>query len=871
MGNKNRILVTGDVTRDHYFRLGQRFYSDSSASISGTSYSWINGGAGLVHQFLTAFHPKENADFGLDLKIFDHLPTQNNSYATVSEFIEGKEIKEKRWRISGQFGFGKMEGTIDYNTFHPLSTIEGYDMVILDDAGMSFGSQINEKKTWSFLSELKKEDGVNVPRVIICKKSGDLQKGDLWKELLELSNQDKIKLITVVSVNDIRKLEARVSRGISWEQSALDLIHELHTKIALSGLLKSRILVVTFGSSGAILVCRKSNNQEVSRIFFEPDSLEGETEARYPGTMIGCMSCFTAAFAASLDLSNPNKDYFADEAAIKGLASVRGFYETGYKPIDDTIHLPLDQIVNATDKNILNYTSAFIPPFIEPSRYLQTPWTIMMGNHIDPSFSSSKFPGPMFELARMVVTQGRWVLNNVPSVSMGNLFTVDRNEIEEFRNIKLLIEQYREKRDVKVPLSIAVFGMPGSGKSFSVKQIGKGVLGKDVPILEFNLSQFDGAADLIGAFHQVRDEVLKGSTPLVFWDEFDSKKYFWLQYLLAPMQDGTFQEGQVTHTIGKCIMVFAGGTSYKMEFFGEFDGDRIKEDDFKLMKGPDFKSRINGYINIIGPNPGLYYNKATKAWEVDPGDRCFPVRRALFIRSILGLKDNEALSIDWGLLNALIKVDKFKHGSRSLENILKYLKYSANGKPILRSGLPSNSIISLMVENKERFLGLLNENLIDEEHAFAIAEAIHCAYLDHAKTMNPDYAKEFNMLPVFIKASNVAAALRIPKVLAKARLRMAEKGHSDSLSKLDYETVVNKDSRKILEKMSAEEHQLWMEFYDQNDWKYSENRIDYLKLHNCLVPYNDPRLNESEKDKDRSQVLKYWGILDKAGFCIVPE
>ena len=30
---------------------------------------------------------------------------------------------------------------------------------------------------------------------------------------------------------------------------------------------------------------------------------------------------------------------------------------------------------------------------------------------------------------------------------------------------------------------------------------------------------------------------------------------------LAPMQDGRFQHGQLNHSIGKCVFVFAGGTS----------------------------------------------------------------------------------------------------------------------------------------------------------------------------------------------------------------------------------------------------------------------------------------------------------------------
>ena len=79
---------------------------------------------------------------------------------------------------------------------------------------------------------------------------------------------------------------------------------------------------------------------------------------------------------------------------------------------------------------------------------------------------------------------------------------------------------------------------------------------------EFNLSQFQDAPDLNGAFHQVRDLALAGLTPVVLWDEFDSRDLHWLQYLLAPMQDGRFQDGQLNHAIGKSVFIFAGGTSW---------------------------------------------------------------------------------------------------------------------------------------------------------------------------------------------------------------------------------------------------------------------------------------------------------------------
>ena len=235
---------------------------------------------------------------------------------------------------------------------------------------------------------------------------------------------------------------------------------------------------------------------------------------------------------------------------------------------------------------------------------------------------------PLTGLAHLAARYGRQALSHVPALRRGSLFTVDRSEIESFRALDTLIWKYEHGGVQKKPLSIGVFGPPGAGKSFGVEALAKSVLGEKVPFLEFNLSQFNEPHELIGAFHRVRDAVLKGVTPVAFWDEFDSRQYRWLQYLLAPMQDGAFQEQGVILPIGKCIFVFAGGTSPTLEAFGvaepiEPTVDELKKLEaaprknrhdqyreqvdrfqaFRLLKGPDFISRLHGYLNVLGPNP----------------------------------------------------------------------------------------------------------------------------------------------------------------------------------------------------------------------------------------------------------------------------
>lgn len=133
---------------------------------------------------------------------------------------------------------------------------------------------------------------------------------------------------------------------------------------------------------------------------------------------------------------------------------------------------------------------------------------------------------------------------------------------------------------------------------------------------------------MIAAFHKVRDLSLEEKIPLVFFDEFDSAfegKLGWLKYFLSPMQDGKFREGDAIHPIGKAIFVFAGGMS---STFNKFCGKDIENEnekkqftrEFEGSKGPDFISRLRGYVNILGPN------QTDKEW-----DQLFIIRRAMML------------------------------------------------------------------------------------------------------------------------------------------------------------------------------------------------------------------------------------------------
>ena len=279
------------------------------------------------------------------------------------------------------------------------------------------------------------------------------------------------------------------------------------------------------------------------------------------------------------------------------------------------------------------------------------------------------------------------------------------------------MEEYIATLNTVRPLSIAIFGTPGSGKSFGVSEVASSIAPNLIEKINFNLSQFQNISELVRAFHKVRDRSLLGKIPLVFFDEFDSAfegELGWLKYFLAPMQDGVFREGDSIHPIGKAIFVFAGGTSrtYK-EFCGEeiLDKEEHKKFSrkFQKAKGPDFISRLRGYVNILGPN------QTDERW-----DQLFIIRRAMLLRSLLERKvphliDEEGeAQIDNGVLRALLKVCRYKHESRSMEAILE-MSMLTHAKKWEQSHLPSKEQLMLHVDEEEFSRYLMQDAFFSEK------------------------------------------------------------------------------------------------------------------------------------------------------------
>jgi hypothetical protein len=310
----------------------------------------------------------------------------------------------------------------------------------------------------------------------------------------------------------------------------------------------------------------------------------------------------------------------------------------------------------------------------------------------------------------------------IPVLQIGELLAVDRRETEAYRGIQATIEEYIQqiaehtRRLAKVPLkplNLAVFGPPGSGKTFGIRQMAEAAQkhggGEAIEKKEFNLSQFDQPDALHGALHQVRDLRLEGKLPLVVWDEFDTTldehPLGWLRYFLAPMWDGRFEQRDVTHPVGPCIFVFAGGTCSSREEFEK----KSKAAWATSAKAPDFISRLHGFLDVLGPNPQP--NEAR--------DPLYLIRRAFLLRSLferhagqLFTKTDRAhreLRIDNGVLNALLRAGSYLRGARSIQ-ILITTSALAGKREFDLSSLPAESALKLHINNVHEFMCLLNED-----------------------------------------------------------------------------------------------------------------------------------------------------------------
>ncbi|MDF2569956.1 MAG: RyR domain protein [Sporomusa sp.] len=773
--------------------------------------------------------PPEILRSTLELELF---PVTNN-----------KKTNSKVYRIAHFLGFtGPPSGL---PTLLPIVNDDvNADMVILDDNNDGFNSH---EEYWPLALKTPKSSPI-----IIYKTNNPTSANPIWKRI---ENSHMNNTIIVIYGDDLRAKGVNISKGLSWEKTALDFVWQINNNPNLAFLANSRHLIVPLGLEGAIYY-RNDGITAESRLFFMTNEFEGSFIKESQGKMYGLASCFVAGLAHSIALGMQVQEELRksiEEGIREGIVAAQKYYTYGFG----------ENIVESDFPNPLIFVEGE-NDFIYKEQIQDVP----IRNSNNPKCRScwyiikDKSSTGLSEIAYDIVKNGeKSALKFIPIARFGNLITVDRAEIEGYRSIKNLILEYISAKNIVRPLSIAVFGTPGSGKSFGVTEVASSIAPNLIQKLNFNLSQLQSLSDLIAAFHKVRDLSLEGKLPLVFFDEFDSafNGYLgWLKYFLAPMQDGVFREGDSLHPLGKAIFVFAGGTS---NTFTEFCGETLNDESeykhffkqFQSAKGPDFVSRLRGYVNILGPNQ-----------TDEHGDHLFVIRRAMLLRSLLERKTPHLINecrqaqIDDGVLRALLKAPRYKHESRSMEAILEMSRLS-NARRWEQSHLPSKEQLKLHVD-EEQFSRHLMHDAFFSEKIDQLAMDLHnkCVLL-REETHNPTTGcvQPWDELTEDRKITARNLVKHIP----------------NALRKINYDVVSVKEKPDIIEFTDKElqllaeyEHRRWSLEKKEAGWKYCDVLNEQKKLHPLLIPWDN--LTTSFQDKIIENVKCWPEILRNSNFAI---
>lgn len=784
-------------------------------------------------------------------------PAFHHIYNLWNRFTEGKNTA---WRVAESFGSAAC--CVPAPNQPPKKPSAG--LLLIEDLNLGFRENVGG---WPAIVSQPSDH----PWVLL-NVAAPVAHGPLWDTLFDSHIE---RLIALVSVENLRCSEVQISRELSWERAAQDIYWELIHNPRINALSRCAHTIITFGAAGAILLSRQpgSISAHTCQLVFDPEVIEGMWEAAHPGIVPGASACLAAGLAVAVAQNPAQPDLL--QGLQSGLSALRELHLAGYQEQNPQtaasfLIFPVDKIA----ASLLSHTTPFaVVPVQDPVRFLKKPypegeqppkeayWTILQ----------DRYQHNLNELAEQIVFQGpEAALQGVPLGRFGFLLTVDRREIEAFRSIRSLVAEYCSHLPQKRPLSIAVFGPPGSGKSFGVTQVASSLFPGRIQVLEFNLSQFDDIEALWDALHQVRDVGLGGKIPLVFWDEFDTplagRPLGWLRYFLAPMQDGRFQHGQITHPIGSAIFVFAGGTSPSLNLFGR----DLEPSAFRAAKGPDFVSRLKGYVDIKGPN--------RQAENADPdADPYYVIRRAILLHSLLKRSNPELfekvagkqiLHIDRGVLRAFLQTSLYKHGVRSMESIVAMSMLSGK-QAYERSSLPAEAQLDLHVFGQE-FLSLVQQIELDPLTLEKLAEAAHEVFCEGLR------ARGYRWGETTDDEARTHASLIPYTELPEYQKEQNQATVRDILSKLNQIGYIMLPARSNeppinfpgddLERLAELEHERWLRTLLEAGWQFGSETNKAQKIHRALVPWAE--LSAEDKDKDRDLVRGIPAILSRAGYAV---
>jgi hypothetical protein len=593
----------------------------------------------------------------------------------------------------------------------------------------------------------------------------------------ELFNDEEIsvinkKTLAILFGDHLRsRCNLAIARRISIERTAQDFLQELHTNPLLMELGNFEHLIVRFGLL-AVVHSYRIKDRRFHRLFFDPENIyKPEYSTKLSGGVTGTQTLLLDNIIKQLlvladeEKQNPYDVAESIGMGIKlGIVCCRRRYDKGYgsnpekaldflqpNSIQKSFYGELDNLEDVKKETLEAAYAKEAAAIKDEARNIaderipiaHPTWSILAQSAeyklvqaaenivykgVDKALNFSKE-----ERDRISATDNTQInLDNIIWSPIGlfgierkQMIVLERYELESYRSVQLLMEEVMNLKNKSI-LSIAVFGPPGSGKSFVSERIADSACeaSRVTPVLKkINLASITESSQLNEKIEKVFSEFFqqyelfkndredetrsKVLQLIIFFDEFDcpanDKVLGWLKTFLPMMQDGEFTTQINTHKPNystyhhQPILIFAGGTSHTYSNFSRQDAAGDPEDQlrFAQAKGPDFVSRLRGHIDILGPS---------KTSEHDEG---YVVRRAILLRTAF-LNQFPQISAKGSLkdfiyrpfVRAMLTVSRYKHGARSMEAIIAMCA-KLPGDRISSASMPTHAQLNMHVDANE--------------------------------------------------------------------------------------------------------------------------------------------------------------------------
>ena len=257
-----KIVVTGDVTLDWFEVSTPPSLSHNKEIVNNwQTYPEVKrfarpGGALLLAKFvLTATGMKILSP---ELRNIEKVAKDKiiHSFVKLDKFPYSTSSRDEKnivYRVSNYQGFAWPDK--DKLSFLSVKNDDpNADIVVLDDACNGFREA---ESFWPVALEKRKKP------IVVIKVSRPLAKGPLWEVIQEHHAE---RLVVVISAEDLRQEGVKLSRRLSWENTAKDFVWQMASNPDLMTLNNCSCLIVLFGMDGAILYRRRGGIVE-SRLF----------------------------------------------------------------------------------------------------------------------------------------------------------------------------------------------------------------------------------------------------------------------------------------------------------------------------------------------------------------------------------------------------------------------------------------------------------------------------------------------------------------------------------------------------------------------------------------------------------------------------